>query len=68
MLNKILFGISATMFIFFAMAIIAFTYLTRVGHYNAITGLVLIVLAILGTACFGIAAVMFENLSNGKRK
>jgi hypothetical protein len=68
MFNKILFGISAFMFIFCAISIIAFAYLTRVGFYNAIHGLILIVLAIMGTACFGIAAIKFEALTNGKRR
>ena len=68
MLNKILFYISAFMFIFFAMAIIVFAYLTRVGFYNAIHGIILIVLALVATACFGIATVMFEALINRKRR
>ena len=66
MFNKILFYISATMCICFVMAVIAFTYLTRVGYYNAIFGLVLIVLSIIGAACCGIAAVLFEDIINGK--
>ena len=68
MLNKILFYISAFMFICFAMAIIAFAYLTRVGFYNAIHGIILIVLALVATACFGIAAFMFKALVNSTRK
>ena len=68
MINKILFYISAFLFIFFAITIVAFAYLTRVGFYNAIHGLILIVLSLVATACFGIATVMFEALINRKRR
>lgn len=68
MLNKICMYFCGLMFFFCFFAFLTFVYLTRVGFYNAIVGLILCVLTLLGVVCFGAVAVMLENIVEDKRK
>ena len=68
MFNKVCLYISGAGCFYSLFMLIAMTYLTRIGFYNAKHGLTLIVLAIIGAVCCGVAAVMFENRIKSKRR